>query len=48
MLKSVCPTYDQSVTRNDEYRLHKAFVYAICSDGTTFKRQIRPSADQLE
>lgn len=48
ILKVICPTYDNSVSRNDEYRLHKAFVYAVCSGGVDFKRSSIQNDKRLE
>ena len=32
----MCPSYDDSISKNDFYRLEKAFRYAIVSNGTIF------------
>ena len=32
----MCPSYDDSISKNDFYRLEKAFRYAIISNGSTF------------
>ena len=36
MLKEKCPSYDDSITRNQFTKLETAFRYAVASDGATF------------
>jgi len=35
-LKEICPSYDDSILRNDYYRIEKALRYAIASEGQSF------------
>ena len=43
LLKKYCPTYDNSINLNDNYRIEKALKYAIASDGKFFNSDLQLS-----